>query len=105
RRPPSIENRRVSEQEKDKEKAQPPVPTVMKPQSGPFSLRLYQRTLERIQETGAVLTLSVSSGMDERIFFFTRGAILFLATGTSGGHLLERKILARGLLPKEKLLE
>jgi outer membrane protein assembly factor BamB/tetratricopeptide (TPR) repeat protein len=79
------------------------VPSFLRAHSGPFTLSLYRRILERIQETGAVLTLSVSSGVDERVFFFTRGAILFLATGSSGGHLLERKIIARGLVPAEKL--
>ncbi len=79
--------------------------SFMRASSGPFTLPFYKRLLEKIQETGSVLTLSVSSGIDERVFFFTRGAILFLATGTSGGHLLERKILAKGLLPKEKLAE
>ena len=81
------------------------MPSFLKATSGPFTLASYRRTLEKIQETGAVMTLSVSSGVDERVFFFTRGAILFLATGSSGGHLLERKIIARGLIPKEKLTE
>src|SRR5581483_2927117 len=37
--------------------------------------------------------------------YFTRGAILFLATGPGGGPVLERKALALGLLPEARVRE
>lgn len=73
-----------------------------RPQTGPFTLSLYRQVLDQVLE-GRVLTLTVSTGENERIFFFTRGAILFLSVGSSGGEVLARKILAKGLVPKDKL--
>src|SRR5437588_2216525 len=76
--------------------------TFSRPQQGPFSLPLYRQVLEKVVE-GNVFTLTVSTGDEERVFFFTRGAILFLAVGTSGGEVVGRKILAKGLLAPKKL--
>jgi outer membrane protein assembly factor BamB/tetratricopeptide (TPR) repeat protein len=75
-----------------------------RPQTGAFTLAFYRRVLEQVIE-GKVFTLTVSTGDDERVFFFTRGAILFLAVGTTGGEVLARKILARGLLEKARVDE
>ncbi|MEZ0228003.1 MAG: PQQ-binding-like beta-propeller repeat protein, partial [Planctomycetota bacterium] len=58
--------------------------------------------IEKVIE-GKVFTLTVSTGDEERVFFFTRGAILFLAVGTSGGEVLARKIVNRGLLARERV--
>ena len=65
-----------------------------RPQTGPFVLGLYRAVLEQVLE-GKVFTLTVSTGDNERVFFFTRGAILFLATGSSGCEVLARKIQAK----------
>jgi len=82
--------------------AERPTTTFTRAQQGAFSLAIYRRVLEQVVE-GKVFTLTVSTGEEERVFFFTRGAILFLATGTSGGEVLARKIVAQDLLPKEKV--
>ncbi len=73
-----------------------------RPQQGPLTLAVYRQILERVAE-GVVLTLTVSTGDDERICFFTRGAILFLAVGRTGGEILARKILAKKHLDKGRL--
>ncbi len=75
-----------------------------RPQQGAFSLAIYRQVLEKVIE-GNVFTLTVSTGDEERIFFFTRGAILFLAVGTSGGEVLARKLVAKGLLPPGRVDE
>src|SRR3954449_13144033 len=73
-----------------------------RPQTGAFTIALYRQVLDLVLE-GKVFTLTVSTGENERVFFFTRGAILFLAVGSSGGEVLARRILTKGLLPKERL--
>src|SRR4051812_43802431 len=83
--------------------AAPLAPSFTKPQTGPFTAAFYRKVLEQVRELGAVLTLTVSSGRDERIFFFTRGAILFLAVGETGGEVLARKLAAKKVLNKEQL--
>src|SRR5688572_4810521 len=75
-----------------------------RPETGVFSAGLYRRVLEQVSQ-GCVITLTVSSGEDERIFFFTRGAILFLALGTGGGEVLARKLRAQNTIPRERLGE
>ncbi|MBI3725401.1 PQQ-binding-like beta-propeller repeat protein [bacterium] len=83
--------------------AKPPAP--VRGQSGAFSPAFYLRQLQQVRDQGAIFTLSVSTGDNERIFYFTRGAIIFSAAGTAGGAVLARKILSRKLLSKEVLDE
>src|SRR5258708_34611292 len=52
---------------------------------GPFTLAFYKELLDQVHGADLVCTLTVSSGGDERVFFFTRGAILMVALGASGG--------------------
>src|SRR5260370_965881 len=70
--------------------------------TGPFTFRLFKQVLEQVHQNDAILTLTVSTGQDERVFYFTRGALLFLAVGASGGEVLARKIVARGLLTEDR---
>ena len=79
--------------------------TFERPATGAFSAALYRDILQRVHEQNAVLTLTVSNGSDERVVFFTRGAILFLAIGATGGEVLARKLVARGHLPEDKVEE
>lgn len=77
--------------------------SLEKPTIGGLTLDLYREVLEQVHEHNAVLTFTVSNGQDERIFFFTRGAILFLAVGATGGEVLARKLVAKGLLPQARV--
>jgi outer membrane protein assembly factor BamB/tetratricopeptide (TPR) repeat protein len=72
-------------------------------QQGTFTRAFYRQILDGIHEKGLVCTLTVSTGVDERVFFFTRGAILFGAIGASGGEVMARKLRALGLVPAEKI--
>ncbi len=72
-------------------------------QQGTFTRAFYRQMLDGIHEHGLVCTLTVSTGVDERVFFFTRGAILFGAIGSSGGEILARRLRAQGLVPPEKI--
>ena len=82
-----------------------PLPDLSRPSCGTFSPQLCRAVLEQVAEAGAILSLSVSSGHEERVFFFTRGAILFMASGPSGRRLLEVRAIARGVLPEARILE
>jgi outer membrane protein assembly factor BamB/tetratricopeptide (TPR) repeat protein len=76
---------------------------IGKSQSGALTNAFFAKQLESVKDAGEVFTLSVSTGDNERVFFFTRGAILFAALGTTGGQILARRILARNLLDMDKL--
>jgi outer membrane protein assembly factor BamB/tetratricopeptide (TPR) repeat protein len=98
--------------DKDKEKKAPGAPGApgtpaapIKAQTGLLTCPAYHKLLEQVRSQGAVFTLTVSNGADERVFYMTRGAILFAGTGTTGGDVLVRKLLAKRLLTREKVAE
>jgi outer membrane protein assembly factor BamB/tetratricopeptide (TPR) repeat protein len=81
----------------------PPL-NLSRPTVGTFTAVLYEQVLTAA-EAGNVFTLTVSSGDEERVFFFTRGAILFLASGATGSEVLARSIVGKELLPKSQVDE
>ncbi|HZU95170.1 MAG TPA: PQQ-binding-like beta-propeller repeat protein [Planctomycetota bacterium] len=76
-----------------------------KSQTGALTNAFYAKQLELVKNQGEVFTLTVSTGENERVFYFTRGAILFAALGATGGPVLARKILARKLLTQARIDE
>jgi outer membrane protein assembly factor BamB len=76
-----------------------------KSQTGALTNAFYAKQLELVKDAGEVFTLTISTGENERVFYFTRGAILFVALGTTGGAVLARKLLARKLLTQARIDE
>ena len=74
---------------------------VVKAEIGTFTISFYRKVLENVI-AGNVCSLTVSNGDNERVFFFTRGAILFLAVSARGRGLLAALLLRFGIFQRNK---